>query len=1167
MNRDINQMNQASSAPIDRQTRRGFGNLVALQAQGAFSDNAFKTLLMLYVMLLYGGQAAEQGKLNALITGFMPVSFLIFSCWAGFLADKFSKRAITLTIKLVEIVIMTLGLAVFAIMASSGAPQSATLQLALGVLFLMFVQSAFFSPSKYGIIPELVSENRLAWANGLIGMTTNVAIILGVAAATEAFNLLKPIAEEGRPDRLYWIMAGLVILACAGWVVGLGITRTPRANPTRSVPLNFFPELRRYFRILLADRTLTKTVLGLAYFFGMGAMVLAHVLVWGKNSLGLSDLGAGRLYPLLALGIGVGSMCAGALSRQRIEPGLIPLGALGIGVFALPLGFGGPDNHLMMIMCVFLMGASAGFYSVPLNAILQARTDLRDRGGLLAASNYVTNVAMLIGAALLYGMNALEVTPNTLFLVIALGTLVGTGVVLYLMPDSLLRLVGFLITRLLYRIRTVGHENLPDKGPALLISNHVSFIDALLLMAVVPRSIRFVVYEGFYRKPLLRFLLKTMRAIPVAADQRPRDLIRSLKEASSALKNGEIVCIFAEGQISRTGGLLPMNRGFEFILKGVETPVIPTFLDGVWGSIFSFSGGKFFWKRPLAIPYPVRVVFGAPLPPTVTPFEMHQAIEEAGALAAEAAKPDTPPLHRQLIRTARRNWRRFAMIDSLTPSLTWGQVLWRSVILARRLSGPWEGQTTVGIMLPPSVGGALVNYAAALSGRTAVNLNYTLGPSVLASCVRRSRIRTVVTARAFLEKIGMEPPADPIWIEDIRGQGGGRWTEALGAIAAARLLPVAGVEHYCRAISRPTADSLATLIFSSGSTGEPKGVMLTHFNIAANIESFRQAMDFTGDDRILGILPFFHSFGYTVTLWTPALLPLGVVYHANPLDTKTIGQLSRDHRVTVLLTTPTFLQQYIRRIEPGQLGGVRLVMVGAERLSDALCQAFADRFGIEPLQGYGTTECSPVVSVNVEDFRSPGFYQVGNKRGSIGHPVPGVAARVLDPDRGLRVGPGESGLLWVRGANVMRGYLEMPDKTAEVLRDGWYNTGDVAYIDEDGFIFITGRLSRFSKIGGEMVPHVTVEERLHEALGLSEQQLAVAAVPDPKRGELLVVLHTLDEDCLEGIGEALAGAGLPNLWIPRREMFFLVEALPMLGSGKLDLAEVNRIAATRVAHK
>jgi acyl-[acyl-carrier-protein]-phospholipid O-acyltransferase/long-chain-fatty-acid--[acyl-carrier-protein] ligase len=352
---------------------------------------------------------------------------------------------------------------------------------------------------------------------------------------------------------------------------------------------------------------------------------------------------------------------------------------------------------------------------------------------------------------------------------------------------------------------------------------------------------------------------------------------------------------------------------------------------------------------------------------------------------------------------------------------------------------------------------------------------------------------------------------------------------------------------------------VATVIFSSGSTGDPKGVLLTHFNIGSNVEACLQAIRVRPADRLLGILPMFHSFGY-LSLWLAANSEMAAVFHPNPLDAASIGGLVQRYGVTVLLATPTFLRIYLRRCSPAQFGSLRIVLTGAEKLPERLSLAFEDYFGIRPLEGYGATECSPVIAGSTLDFRASGIFQPGSRRGFVGQPLPGIAVRIVDPETFERLPAGEQGMIIVKGPNVMKGYLGRDDLTAQFIRDGWYITGDIGLMDEDGFLKVTDRLSRFSKIGGEMVPHGRVEEALHEAAGADEQVFAVTAVPDERKGEKLVVLHTLKEDEIPGILEKMGASGLPNLFIPKPDQFVHVAKMPVLGTGKLDLREVRRVA-------
>ena len=721
-----------------------------------------------------------------------------------------------------------------------------------------------------------------------------------------------------------------------------------------------------------------------------------------------------------------------------------------------------------------------------------------------------------------------------------------------------LRIFLWLLTRASYRLTVLSPDNVPAKGGALLVSNHISFVDMILILAGTRRFVRFLLPQEvcalWWLSPFLRYL----RVIPLPPESQPRELIRAVHEAREVIRQGEVVGIFAEKSISRIGVMLPFRREFERIMEGLDAPIIPVCLDGVWGSVFSYEKGRFLWKVPRHLPYPVTISFGTALPASAAAFEVRSAIQELNTDAWPHRRKTMKPLHRAFVQRARRCPLRFAMADARVPKLSFGGALMKVIFLARRLRSHWAGQEKVGILLPPSVAGALVNFAALLMGKVPVNLNYTLSEEPLASCVGQCQLQTLLTSQAFLDRVKVKIPCRTLLLEEIAAQP--RFGEKLLALTLAWFTP-AGVLERAVGRERPgSLDDLATVIFSSGSTGEPKGVMLTHYNLLSNAEQLGQLLDFGPRDRFLGILPFFHSFGFTATLTAPAVMGIGVAFHPNPLDAKPIGELVRRYSLTYLMATPTFLQIYLRSCDPGDFGSLRCVMASAEKLPDWLANAFEEKFGLRPVEGYGCTECSPVVTCSTHDFRAAGFRQAGSRHGSIGRPLPGVSVRIVSPDNGQPMPLGQPGLLLVRGPNVMRGYLNHPEKTAEVLRNGWYVTGDIATLDEDGFLKITDRLSRFSKIGGEMVPHVKVEEKLHEALGTNEIAFAVSGVPDPKKGERLVVLHTLPEHRLADLLKKLPQLGLPNLWVPRPNQFFHVDAIPHLATGKMDLRRIRELA-------
>ncbi len=823
-----------------------------------------------------------------------------------------------------------------------------------------------------------------------------------------------------------------------------------------------------------------------------------------------------------------------------------------------------------------MLGFWAGFFAVPVNALIQHKPTEQDRGGIIAAANLLSFVGIAISSAVYFLFtNYIHLDPRGVIVAASCITAIGTAYVLYLLPEWFARLILFFATRTVYRVRVIGRDNFPEKTGALLVCNHMSFVDVALLVAATDRPIRFLMYKGIYDHPVVKPLAKIVKAIPISSEQHPREMLHSLKVASDALRNDEIVCIFAEGQITRTGQLLPFRHGLERIMKGVEVPIIPVNLDGVWGSIFSFERGRFLWKLPRRIPYRVTVSFGKPMAPTSTAAEVRAEVQELQTTSFEARKPYIKTLDRAFVRTARQRPWQFFMADGKTPRVSFGSALVKTVFIARRLRRQIGEQPMVGLLLPPSVGGALTNYAFMLMGRVPVNLNYTSSNEVIATCAKQCGIDVVITAKAFLERFpNMAIPGRTLLLEEALCQP--RLSEKLIAFTLAWLMPTGllkravGAHRAKRAAEDAAAtngkasplDRLATVIFSSGSTGDPKGVMLTHFNIMANISQISQVFLLGARDKVLGILPFFHSFGFTAGLWLPAVQGVGVVFHANPLDAQVIGELVGKYQVTFLIATPTFLQGYMRRCRPESFGSLQYVLVGAEKLPERVALAFEDQFGIRPLEGYGCTECSPVVTVNGKDFRAPGFRQVAAKRGKIGHPLPGVSVKVVDIESGQPVPAGTSGMLLVKGPNVMRGYLSKPEKTAEVLHDGWYTTGDIATMEEDGFLTITDRLSRFSKIGGEMVPHIRIEEKLHELADSTDQVFAVTALPDQKKGERIVVLHTLPEEKLAQVTEKLASCDLPALWKPKANQFVHVNAIPILGTGKMDLRGIKSLAAS-----
>ena len=1089
--------------------RHPLKSLLVTQFFGAFNDNAWKLIVtFLAIRALQSGftgteaefQVASQFQ-TTLAFSVLTLPLMLFSLPAGLLADRVSKRSVIISMKFLEVVLMFL-----AALSLFVAPDKIVMPLI--VLGLMGAQSALFSPAKYGILPEIVPHAGLSYGNGLLQMWTFLAIILGTAAGGPLLD---------RSGSQIWIVGlFLLVTAVIGFAASFKIPKVPVAR---------------------AEGALVETIRS------------AWAAICSEKILGLAVSG---------LGIGVGSVVAGKLSRSKVEYGLIPLGATLMAVACLLLALLSPQLTGLLVLMA-LLGVGSGFLIVPLNALIQWLSPSDRRGAVIALSNVFVFTGIFLGSISAMLLASLRFSPQSILLVASLAVAIGTLWAIWLLPDALLRLVLMLATHSVYRLKLIGQDHVPAEGGVLLVPNHVSFVDALMLIASLDRPIRFLVDQTYFERRLFKPFMKSLGAIPISSSGGPRVILRALRDAGQYLDEGEVVCIFPEGQITRTGTLLPFERGMERITKNREAAIVPVYLDRLWGSIFSHESGRFFSKLPREFPYPVTVAFGEALDAGTSVPEIRQAVQELASTAWSHRKEERRPLHRSFVRRARRKPFALAFADASEPRVSRFKALVGAVTLARALKRHWSQQTHVGILLPPTVAGGLVNIAASLSGRTSVNLNYTVGKSGMESAVRQAALKSIVTSRTFQEKASLEMPdgIDLIWVEDLAG-GIGFLTQVSTGIAS-YLLPLRMLEKLCGATRRPGPDDVATVIFSSGSTGEPKGVMLTHANIDSNVEGVAQVLRATTQDRVLGILPLFHSFGY-MCFWFAALKGLAMPTHPNPLDAPAAGDLIHRYRVTILLATPTFLQLYMRGCTPAQLGSLRFVLTGAEKLSERLALAFEEQFGIRPLEGYGTTECSPTIAVSVPDFRAPGFFQPGSRRGFVGQPLPGVAVRIVDPDTFEPLPADSQGMLVVRGPNVMKGYLGRDDLSSSVLREGWYATGDIALVNEEGFLKITGRLSRFSKIGGEMVPHGRVEDALHEAAEVDHQAFSVTAVADDRKGESLAVIHTHDEDKIGEILKKLGEMGLPNLFIPRKDKFLKVDELPLLGTGKINLKEARRIA-------
>jgi acyl-[acyl-carrier-protein]-phospholipid O-acyltransferase / long-chain-fatty-acid--[acyl-carrier-protein] ligase len=1020
---------------------------LAAQFLGAINDSAFKMALVLFVISIVS-EEARQVRYSSIATALVPIPFLLFSPNAGYLADRFPKHRVLLWTKVPEIVAMALATIGFYLHS---------IPFLFFVLFFTSTQSAFFSPAKFGILPEIFADADISAVNGVLELTSDVAALLGSVLGVYVFSLFASNLSH----------AGMVFLVIAGvgTVAILFVPHAPSGDPQAKFVWNVFNSFERDYAEVRYNPTLYYTVIGLTWFGFLGTFLVTTIPVFGRSELGLSGGQVGLLFALLSIGVGVGSVIAGSLSHNRVEIGLVPIGSVGITVFSLLLA-GSGGGHIVPILGLpldtsldlILLGIGSGLFYIPLNSMLQQRAPVGMKGRLVAFANVLRYSAILLAAGVPWLLSSgFGLSIRQQFLFIAVLTLGGSVYVVYKLPDFLVRLIVWALTNIIYRIRTVGAENQPKAG-ALLVVNHVSMVDGFLICGSTSRMVRFLAYREYFEYKPFNWYFRMTHAIPVSEYDSREKIEESLECARDEIRHRHVVCIFAEGSITRTGNLLKFRRGFERIAAGLDCPIIPVYLDGVWGSIFSYERGRFVFKMPKRLFEPITVVYGKPMPSTAKAEEVRRAVQDLSTQTFAYHKHLQKPLHIGFIRRAKRQWRATLATGADGSNISFGTALTRAIALSQALWGRGDKPgARVGILMPPGIGAMLANFAALFAGHIPVNIDTV---DVSHSAVSRAQLTTVVTTREYVRMLGSVEKLSPAvvkYFEDTEAAIDAARSNWLRIIC--RLMPVRLIARLFVRGNTTDVDQVATILFSyrADAPDVPRGVMLTHHNLLSNLESLRQIFRVTREDCILGLIPFSNSMGFASTLLLPALEGARVAFGAELLGTPALGAFCRANDVSLIPANPAMLAAILDRVEAADLPHLRQVAVGGGELEDEVRARFVDKFGIEPLQGYGCPECAPLISLNVPDYDKAGERQPGTRRGSVGHPVPGVSVRIVDPSTGAPVAQGVEGMLLISGPNLMKGYVEGPELTRQVMNDGWYSTGDRARVDGDGFITIARR--------------------------------------------------------------------------------------------------------------
>lgn len=1128
----------------------GFRALLATQFLGSLNVFAFLFFLVSAITVYAGGRTALAARRESLAYVLAALPFVLLAGWAGTVTDRYRKSSVLRAAKVVEVVVM------------AGVVVACALELGdwlFGLLFLLTAQMAFFIPATHGYLAEMVDERELTRANALSGTSTFVAIIAGHVGGSFLYDRFAGNLPLGAGVFLAVAVAG----AIAAWMV----PRTEGLHADGGL-VNPFPTLVRTWNEVSANRGLLYTVLGIGNFYLMAALLDVQLRTYAEQVLGAGPTLAHTYVALAVLGVAAGALLAARWSERKVELGVVPLGALIMSVALCTLSLlefapqsegAGRLARLLIwapaCLAALVLGLAGGLVIVPLATNLQVLAPEHARGRFVSFSNMLAFMGVFLSAGVVWLLGELQLGPRTQLLAIAALMLLGTGISIWLLPEAFLRLLGWLLAHSIYRMRVLHPERIPARGGALLVANHVSWVDWLVIAATTRRRVRFLIQREYFDWWAVSWLFKLAHCVPVASGDSPEVLAASLAEAARQIEEGHLVVIFAEGTVTRTGHMQSIRRGYQRIVQERGIPIIPVHLDGLWGSVFSHEGGGLLRKLPRGIPYPVTVTVGEPLPPRAEPWQLRAAIQRLSTEAWIDRRLRRLPLHVTLLREGRRSMAA-ALFETGRQALSRGALVAKALALRDGLR-PRLGQGRyVGVLLPQGQDAAVASVAVLCAGRIPVPLNTTLSGGELQDMLRRAGIESVVTTEALRRSAGVGSVAHCIDAEIFAGEGArqrARYWHVMAWLLPWRLYVLIAVDGNAENVDTP-----CVLLFSAGSTDTPKAVELSHGNVLSNIESVQEVVDLTDEDRILGMLPPFMATGWVQTLWRPLLTEAGVVFAPDPTDGKAIGQMVARGRVTVMFATPRLLERYLRLVRPDRFGSLRLVICAGEKLLPMLRVAFEERFGLAPLEAYSSTECSSMIALNTPDVRGPGLFQRGARHGTVGHALPGVTVEVIDTPTGELMPNDQPGMLRIKGPGVFAGYLDDPRRNQLVLREGYYVSGDMAFLDDDGFLTLTGRYARVSRIGTERVSHAALEEAIAYQLGAADNPVAVIGHDDGSGGEALWVFFKRGSLQPERLVAGLTARGLSQPWLPLVEHFRAVEEIPLLPTGTVDYRALER---------
>ena len=1040
----------------------------------------------------------------------------------------------------------------------------------LAIFFTLLTASAFavHSPAKYGILKEMYGTKQLGFANAVLQIISVIALALaallvpGLDSVESAFEGSLTVKEFlGKTVAWPWIFMGISALSTVA-AFFVPSVRRGYASARRS---SVFRNLAHTWKI----PTVRACMVGISIFWiGVQIFVMVFQQQASASNETIALFKNGIFFAVI--GLLLGSLIVARASREFIETGLVPMGALGSSICLVIVPF--LSSQVAIDIAFFLVGTFSGMFLVTLNALLQFNTAPTNSGRILAVSNLIQIVLLgaFLGLETIVLHNVQKFFPEYqswifpgFFIAFAILSFIGFAYSLKHLPQALLRsLLRTFFSP--YKLKVMGLQNIPDEGPVLLLGNHFSFIDWAVLQMATPRPLRIASNKDHFEKWYLRCILKRMGIIRI----HKKNTAEAMEKIHEALKNGEAVVLFPEGEIAKTPFIGPFRVDYSQAIQDTETVIVPFYIQGLWGSRYAYSNDTHLFGPTLT--RIITVAFGEPLPKETEPNKIRNIVREISIDAWSNSLKYYKPIASSWLYACKRVVRSGPSIYSPEGAHFSGyKLLCATLAFSRVFKKRLAGQKHVGIMLPPSAGGIIANLAGWVRGKINVNLNYTSAPDIVEKCIERAEIKTIITSRVFLERLKqkgtdysvLSQVCELIYAEDVLKSI--PKSAMIFHMFMGILLPVKLIEFFY--FKKVKLSDTAAILFSSGTEGTPKGVELTHYNMVGNCQQLSCVYNANKSDVMLAELPLFHSFGLTVNVLLCLLEGIPIVVVADPTDVKTMARVCAEFHVTAFVGTPTFLRAFTvnRWVHPMCFKYLRLIIAGAEKLRPEISTAFRLKFGKEIFEGYGCTETAPVASVNLDNILLDDYLtmQVNNKPGTVGMPLCGTLYKIVDPDTNQELPIGEDGMILIGGCQVMKGYLKDPERTKSVIieMDGrrWYRTGDKGHLDEDGFLTIVDRYSRFAKLGGEMISLGAVEAKLNDTELLLGMDYVIIAIPDEVKGERIVLLYAGDKEADELLRE-LRKSGMPQMMIPGAA--FKLDAIPKLGSGKADFTTAKKIA-------